>query len=268
MRSPIRTVECTDDQGVHLIVQYFKSPRQREYDEALLTNLQHEHVSRVHVLLENNDDRSQLERLLSRLDSHLSCAQRDKIVGTIFGRQMKYSDAFTYSNQQLSGKVCVILNGDIAIGEGVELLLAQRDAVFGSRKKVLSLTRHEKDICLHQSAKLSSDIVCASDFLRNNYCGCPFMKRGYAGSHDSFWFVPPIEEKVVRGVDHVQNRWGAEHNVINMLIRCNYSILNPSRSIRTYHIHSSDLRPWSHQPEGRKILADPRDHVPLPPTVL
>lgn len=263
--------ESDDDTGLHLIVHYFKAgaERQREYDETLFSNLQHEFVSKVHIMLEDNDDKDQLGRFLLRLDKYLAKAEKEKIVTTLLGWQMKYSDAFQYSNQHLAGKVCVILNGDIAIGEGVDLLMAQKQKVFGSsRTVVLSLTRHEKDICRHRNMEIPGDTDSARHFLLNDYCGCPFMKRGYAGSHDSFWFIPPIKDTAVSGVEHVQNRWGAEHKVINVLTDCNYILQNPSRSIRTYHIHRTGLRPWSHQPEGREILADPRHHDPLPPTIL
>jgi hypothetical protein len=261
--------------GVHLVYQYFKvqprppefnaqqaAERQREYEECLHLNFQHDHVERVHILLENEEDRAELEAAMSR------CSETQKLKAVMLGRRMQYRDAFSYCNEHLSGKISVILNTDIFLGEGVDLVLEQRDTLW-NRNVVLSLTRHEKAICAHQKSGTTSLLTDEA-----SSCGCPFMRctpRGrsiYSGSHDSFWFLPPIQNALVETVGHVQNRWGSEHSVINAFLNHGYEVLNPSRTIRTYHNHASALRPWKDEPGADEWLADPRDHKPLPPTTL
>lgn len=259
--------------GVHLIYQYFRvnsdvinekqaAFRQGEYDECLYRNLQHPHVKCVHVMLENETDENQLKAFLARLDSYLTQPQKSKIVHNMLGRRMHYSDAFEYANHKLTGEICVILNGDMFLGEGVDAVLGRIDDLFRNGPVALSLTRHEKGICKHRDADISDQEA------NQSYCGCPFMKRGYAGSHDSFWFLAPIAKGIMDQTRHYPNRWGAEHSVINALLKNGYRVLNPSRSVRTYHVHDSDLHPWRKEPGGDQILADPRDHIPLPPTIL
>jgi hypothetical protein len=267
--------------GVSIVYQFFKvkaSPpefsaqqaacRQREYDECLYHNLKHEHVERIHILLENEVDEAELKAVMWRFNAYLNPWQKRKMVTVMLGRRMQYSDAFEYCNENLSASVSIVLNADIFLGEGVDLVLEQKDALLGHAnaevQSVLSLTRHEKSICGHRN---QDESVKPSDGAP---CGCPFMRgrHSYAGSHDSFWFVPPVSDTVVQKVQHIQNRWGAEHAVINALLASGYRLLNPSRTIRTYHNHSSDLHPWRQEPGGGNVLADPRDHIPLPPTTL
>ena len=143
----------------------------------------------------------------------------------MLGRRMKYSDAFEHANQHLSGKVCVILNADMFLGEGVDAVLSKASDLFAITPTALSLTRHESRICNHREANIFKDEA------NNSYCECAFMKRGYAGSHDSFWFQSPISQSVVDQTLQIQSRWGAEHKVINALLSSNYRVLNPSRSV-------------------------------------
>lgn len=249
------------DQGVHLVYQYFqlqgsndeeRKERQAEYDECLQRNVAHRHVSQVHLLLESPSDLEAVERLISS----------PKLCLTLLGRRMKYSDAFQYCNENLQGRVAVVMNADIFLGESSNLedLLQQQQLIFYPNT-VLSLTRHEKHICQY-THNASSAVI--------GWCGCPFFKGrpNYFGSHDSFWLVPPLKPGVVNNCQHVQNRWGAEHKVINELFRHGYRVENPGITIRTYHNHLSDTHPWRKEPGGSQILADPRDHPPLPPTTL
>ena len=159
MRSSTTTIEWTYDKGVRLIVQNFKSSRYNGYDGALFTNLQHEFVSNVHVLFENdvhvlfenNDDRNPLRRclVLSETRFFLLCS------GDKWNTAMRWHHAYE----------------DKAIWEGVELLSALRGAVFGSRRKVFSLTRHQKDISLHRHPNVSNDVDWATGFLQKKNCG-------------------------------------------------------------------------------------------------
>ena len=270
--------------GLHLIYEYFRvtpnprknfsermaNARQREYDECLYRNLTHKRVERIHLFLESPEDEDQLDRALRRWEQYLDDADREKIqrISSLADerRRMKYSDAFEYANNHLAGKVTIIMNADIFLGGGVSLVLEKQNELFGADESpcVLSLTRHEKTLCTHAQRK-SEDF----DHIHMS-CGCPFMQgeKFYAGSHDSFWFVPPVPKTVIERVDHVQNRWGSEHSVINALLHSGYTIINPSRSIITFHNHESALRPWKEEGGAETHLADPRDHIPLPPTFL
>jgi hypothetical protein len=263
--------------GVHLVYQYFQlkvsehfdldttKARQAEYDECLLRNLSHPQILQVHVLLENCSDKNSLDMVVSSSDAS------EKMRTVILGRQMKYSDAFEYCNNYLEGQIAVVLNADIFVGSDLDALLRHQKELF-EVPTVLSLTRHESHIC--ESLKDEASRSCQGQGAaqtgkhRHHWCGCPFFRGrpNYFGSHDSFWFVPPLKQGVLTSCQHLQNRWGAEHKVINELLRHGYGVQNPSISLRTFHNHISDIHPWRHEHGGRQMIADPRDHPPLAPT--
>lgn len=304
-----------DVDGVHLVYQYFRvkqqspssssstssqptSPsssfrrqdqdkdyevfnkRQEEYDYCLTRNLCHENVACVHILFESDSDLEATTSMLSQQHVVDKETLSTKLHPTILGRQMLYSDAMEYANEKLSGKVVVILNADIYLGQGVEMLCRSKHLLEPTTKNghpasVMSLTRHEHGICKHIPQEMASTDHQPQQHQQYNnggddtWCGCPFMKgRKYYGSHDSFWFISPLDSTVIRNCQHVQNRWGSEHKVINELLNAGYQVINPSLTIHTYHHHATDIHPWRHQQGGRVALADPRDHIRLPPTEL
>ncbi|CAB9529201.1 expressed unknown protein [Seminavis robusta] len=189
---------------------------------------------------------------------------RPKLHPNVLGRQMLYSDAMQYANDKLSGKLVVILNADIYLGSGVDQLLRHRHLLEPKNNGspvVLSLTRHE-----HGTCRTTNN---ASNQPSNDWCGCPFTRPGlYFGSHDSFWFEPPLDNRAIERCQHVQNRWGAEHKVIVELLRVGYNVANPCLTIHTHHHHATDVHPWAKEAGGNDVLADPTDHLPLPPTTL
>jgi hypothetical protein len=260
--------------GIHLVYQYFKvktSPtlsiqeamrRQREYDECLFRNLVHNWVRGVHLLLENESDQVWLRKTIDRLRRWLG-DRINKLTSHVLGRRMLYSDAFQYCNVKLKGSIAVIMNADIIIDKGVTSLFDEKgfpnQCLF--ENTLFSLTRHEYKLCKLQSISEGS----ATERIA---CGCPLIpsdSNHYSGSHDSFWFIPPITSHFIKCVQHVQNRWGAEHLVIKELIAHGYRVLNPSRSILTLHNHASALRPWKQEDGAEEALAQPRDHLPLYP---
>ena len=297
--------------GIHIVLQYFKVKsmlkndddddkaidrhqdsvirrrrRQREYDECLYRNLDHPMVLSVHVLLENDVDEQCLKLTLDRLKSWLGW-KVNKLRTTMIGRQMLYGDAFEYCNQHLVGKIAVIMNSDIFIGPGVELLFEEKQQDNKTSMKeelfkdtIFSLTRHENKICKFSKKKQlqqTADIDAAPS-LRSAvdlHCGCPFIpnpvenKTHYAGSHDSFWFVPPLASRhFCKKVRHVQNRWGAEHLVIKELIAHGFKVINPSLSIITFHNHASAIRPWHNENNNganEQPISSPKHHLPLYP---
>lgn len=261
----------TTADGVHLVYQYYcvqprtsltaaqAQRRQGEYQVCLQRNAAHAHVAVVHLLVETDDDAAEVQKVQQTLDA--AAAAKIRIVR--LGKRMHYSDAFAFANEHLPGHVVVVMNADIWLDAGVDRVLAQRDVLFRDGS-VLSLTRHEPTQCAYkQAAKRAAPVH------ESVPCGCPFMRANYyIGSHDSFWFIPPLSAAVVQKVNHRQNVWGSEHVVICALLDDGRRVLNPSRSVRTYHEHASALRPWRHDTDGERKIAKPTDHARLEPTVL
>lgn len=246
--------------------------RRRKYGKNKLSD------SQGMVVVVMNADMAFHGRRQRAIDYILQQVQRD-------GRDSIFCDTvFSLTRHEIS--MCTSLHQSIPCGEGESGRGSSPESVWPERQQCPKEKRQQLHKALPTSTTkptspttppTTSNIVANHPY--ENVCGCPFFKRhkvsgrcAYFGSHDSFWFVPPIPAEVILGCCHIQNRWGSEHVVINELLKHGYEVRNPSLSIFTYHNHSSDLRPWKYvKPSDDKttlILADPRDHKPLPPTRL
>ncbi len=127
-----------------------------------------------------------------------------------FGKQPLYSDFFRYANENLQDNLCLISNSDIYIHE------CDLDCLNKLENNIFSLTRYEFDL------------------------SCPLIDN-YQGSHDVFIFKSPINVNYEK-VSHVQNVWGSENSVIDMISENGYTVLNPCYQIKIVHLHSSQYR--------------------------
>ncbi len=126
------------------------------------------------------------------------------------GKQPFYSDMFIYANENLKDNICMISNSDIYIYE------YDLDCLNKIDKNIYTLTRHENDL------------------------SCPLIDE-YRGSHDVFIFKSPINCDYER-INHVQNVWGSENSVIDMLVETGNNLVNPCRQIKIVHLHTSGYR--------------------------
>ena len=70
---------------------------------------------------------------------------------------------------------------------------------------------------------------------------CPLIDN-YQGSHNAFMFKSPLSSKVVKYTNHKQNILGSENVVIYELLRENYKLYNPCKSLKIVHEHKSENR--------------------------
>ena len=140
--------------------------------------------------------------------NELNTSNKIKIIN--IGKQPLYSDLFKYANENLKGQICMITNSDIYIHQ------LDLECINKLEKNVYALSRYEHDL---------------SDW----------MIEHYGGSHDAFIFNSPISIDYDI-ISHVQNVWGSENSVINMLVEKGINVLNPSFQIKIVHLHSSAFR--------------------------
>jgi len=148
--------------------------------------------------------------------------EHEKIQRIDFNGRPLYQDFFKFINELRDhGAFSIIANLDIYFDETLELIK------FSDVRTVLALTRY--DVINH---------------LENR-----FFSR--SDSQDSWIFFGPIKANIksnfplgIRGCD---NRIAAE------LMRAGYRVLNPSLSIRSFHLHRSGFR----SPDYKAIKIDP-----------
>jgi len=196
--------------------------RTQELIKALDNNLHNKYINNVHLFVDNENAIFFLKNKYNNLINN-----KIKICGV--GKQPLYSDLFMYCNS-LKNKICMITNSDIWIHSinNINIL----DKLNENKKKtVFSLTRHEHDLNSH---------------LIDNYCG----------SHDSFIFIAPIDESIIKHVKHKQNIWGAENVVLYELNKLKYKLYNYCKDIIIVHEHKSEVRSTSNRINNGDIDGD------------
>lgn len=196
---------------IHIITSFYISEnndRTNELVKALDNNLHSDYIDKIHLFV---DDEKCVDYLKNR------CKQlfHSKIKIVEIGKQPLYSDLFNYCNT-LKDKICMITNSDIwlySIGN-INILNKLKE---NNNKTIFSLTRHEHDF---------------SYPLIKNYCG----------SHDAFVFISPIDNQIIKHVQHKQNVWGSENVVLYELNKAKYTLYNPCIQIKIIHEHKSNIR--------------------------
>ena len=203
--------------------------RQEEYNFCLLHHLyDHRHITKVHLLLRNVQDLHALKAVLSNdykqhqqdgrgRERNLRDAQ-NRLQPSILGKQMKYSDAMSYINEQIFGNnnvasnnrsqqqqqqrklikkrkvIAIILkSADVYLGN-IDSIINNFDIMWGYNKNkctidnplpILSLTCHEHSLCN------TSRNFCpngSSSSPSSSWCGCPlFMNQGGQQDDQSYY---------------------------------------------------------------------------------
>lgn len=187
------------------------SGRRAELFECLRLNVENQYFDEIHLFLE---DQSNLQDLASA-NPILGSA---KLRLTPWNDRIKYSDLFTYANRHLSGSRVVISNADIYFDQ-----------------TLMHLDDHD----------LSNRLLCLSRWdVQTDGSSVLFE---HPASQDAWIFQPPLQEffcDFPLGVPGCDNRlaWEAEH--------AGLTVSNPSRSIRAYHLHLTQIR---HYTERQRI---------------
>lgn len=119
--------------------------RQKEYTEALASNLLHPFVKCVHVFLERREDEHFIRELVDQFyytnEDALPPSLHNQGCGNVTSlwekvqacgriqlvpvkRWMLYSDAFGYARRYLPGELCAVLNSDISFSYNIDHLNA------------------------------------------------------------------------------------------------------------------------------------------------
>lgn len=127
--------------------------------------------------------------------------------------------AFEFASKYLPGKTAVLTNFDIYFDSSLRLLKMDR---WLSLSNMYFLSRYE--------AKESTSI--------GTQCG-----PGYIGSHDSFVFIGPLPKPLInRSKNLPLGMPGMENRLIYDFRRFGIRILNPCKSIRSWHSHKSGVK--------------------------
>jgi hypothetical protein len=212
---------ATHRHGVHIVCDFFRTRvppvsatadadseemrvhnllvlRQIELLQTLQANVQHPWVASIDVIVDAAADLQFLK------DQHLFDPLQKLNLVHLPGVRMRYASTFEYTKApRFAGKVVMIMNSDIVLGENFGLVADPR--LYGEegewrghgkgKKKFVGLSRGELDT------------PCPP--LSKDQC------ENYKGSHDAFLFVaPPPPTLSLAGLNFTSNHPGAENVVI------------------------------------------------------
>jgi spore maturation protein CgeB len=190
-----------------LMVSYYKSDnktRQEEYERCLKINLENPFIDHIYLLIEDEND------LYINSSSVASRKIRQVITGI---KRPTYRDFFDVAkNQNFECETLfIIANSDIFFDSTLRLV----DMIDFDSGKVCFLTRYDKDnnVWKHRNSNYSQDVW--------------IVKNGQ--------FIP--NSKYCIGFPGCDNKIAYEYNSIG------YNIINPSLSIKAYHLHSERIPP-------------------------
>lgn len=149
---------------------------------------------------------------------------RSKIIVTYLtegtSSRLTFKQALDYANHHVKTGLCILTNLDIFFDYTL-ISLANQPQI--SENTVFYLSRYEIDPYITKYGSQCSE-------------------KTYFGSHDALIFSPPLPEYVIDQYPFELGTWHVETKIIYELLRQNYRVRNICKSIRAWHLHSSQVR--------------------------
>lgn len=174
--------------------------RDAEYLYSLHENLGNEHVERMIVFVEPGTTLN---------------FESDKLSIVVSSRRPTYLDLFRYCNENHSGEVCTVSNGDIIFDNSLKRLNE-----ISLEGKFLALSRWE-----------------ACENLEH------LTLFDQPASQDCWIFQAPL--RTTDEMDFNLGLPGCDNRIAYLLHELGYQVVNPSRSIVTLHFHDSLVRNYT-----------------------
>lgn len=223
MRVSVKAEKRSDDQKEMILLTGFYEDtdinRQKEFLECVRRNLANDQIDEIYLYIEEPFG---IDRVL--ITYPLLAASKVRLIP--HGQRVTYRALFAYANRQLSGRRIIIANADIYFDHTLEDLNG-----YNLSRKLLCLSRWD---------------------VQPDGFACHF---DHPASQDAWIFQTPIREFACDfhlGVPGCDNRlaWEAQ--------RAGLALSNPSRSLRAYHLHLSQVRRYSE----RSRLRGPTRAIP------
>jgi len=143
----------------------------------------------------------------------------DKCIVWNLGRRVTYSDVFEYANTNcVDSTLCILVNSDIFLDESIHLLSDMRSDDFAC------ISRHDVD---------SDGNV--------SHINETFMMR----SQDTWVFRTPVCDTLISSSNFRMGINGCDNRIAKLASDAGYTILNPSLSVITYHLHNVNVRTYN-----------------------
>jgi len=135
-------------------------------------------------------------------------------------QRLTINQVLEYANRVITTGYAVLVNLDVFFDRSL-LILKHRPLL--NRQTILFLSRYEIDPSITTLGLQCSD-------------------KYYVGSHDALIFQTPISNNVIQQLPFEIGTWHLEVKIIYEFLKANYIVRNACKSIRIWHLHSSQVR--------------------------
>lgn len=217
----------SNENPIHLLTQWYSEFNERRKQELLTVlhmNVINKAITHIHFIQNSNsctifDDvlhspQFPVDLLRKKLIIHFNATLEPE------QQRLTVNEVLSYASQFIHDGYAVFLNLDIFFDQSLSIL-QHRPRL--DRQVILYLSRYEVDLSISTIGLQCSD-------------------QSYVGSHDALIFQPPLKENLVEKLSFEIGTWHMETKIIDELTKANYTVRNACKSIRIWHLHSSQVR--------------------------
>lgn len=223
-------LDSTNNIKHNLIVNYYTDKNQKRTNElnyCIFKNLYNENINKVVVICTESD----YSNLLTIYNT-----QKSKLIPIITNKRPTFNDYFAITTKLFNSNtnINIIANLDIVINP--EDLVQEKGADI---RKVASDYITNNTTCL---ALTRWDVTSDNLFNTNNHIdGAKFFDT--PDSQDTWIFMGGVPQ--ISGADFTLGVAGCDNKIGYLLEQSGYNVLNPSKTIKTYHLHLTNIRNYT-----------------------
>ena len=211
---------------INLILNYYKDKvedRNLELLTCFVKNLNNDYINNIVVISTENDYSSLIDYLVDN---------KNKIIPILTEVRPTYNDYFSITRDFFNddGNINIISNLDIIIPQ--ETLYSEVSKTINDyidSKTCLALSRW--------------------DIQENN----TYVHFDRSDSQDTWIFIGGVPK--INGADFTLGKCGCDNKILYLLDESGYFLINPSKTLKTYHLHLTNIRNYGNViPPPYKLL--------------
>lgn len=242
----------------NIFVNYYtdkNSKRSEELNFCILENIKNDSIDNV-VVICNEQDYFKLKSLLSKYDNVLVNQNGFRVVKNEFSNKIipvvthvrpTFNDYFRLISKLFPSEenINIVSNLDIIIPK--ETLHNENGKVakdYLSKNRCLALCRWDAR---------SFDYKNDSEFYN------------HVDSQDCWFFLGKVNE--IPGANYSLGTAGCDNGIAYKLSEAGFELLSPAKTLKTYHVHITDVRNYTSLVDGTDIFRIPPPYKVLEPTI-
>jgi predicted O-linked N-acetylglucosamine transferase (SPINDLY family) len=212
-----------DNNELYLLIQYYipdSIDRSKELNKCLFNNLMNDAFTELHIFTETQID---FKKILTEYNSDITDKYINKIKQIVINKRLTYKIAFNYINTHLTNKTCTLSNTDIYFDNTINYIFD-----INLTNIVFAMTRYDVD-----------NDGYSKIFTHTGRFGNPCID-----SQDVWVFQSPLPDNLINNndCDFELGQWGCDNSIAAILYKSGLEILNPCKTIKTYHLDLTETR--------------------------